>query len=366
MNGRMMNGWMIGIGLLAAMSGCVNVDTTDSTSTKVSEINAESYFAGALTAEYLRCEYRVDPLGIDARQPRLSWIVTSKERGQKQTAYRILVASSAEKIASGIGDLWDSGKVGSSATNQIAYAGKPLASHQACYWKVMAWDAQGKPSEWSKAARWTMGLLDKADWKAKWIGFDASRKRRESEMLDLKAAQWIWTDEGNPLQSAPLGPRWFRKSFEIPADRPIQSVICAVTADDGFTLFVNTRLIRTGNTHTTAACFEMTDSVVAGKNTLAIEASNAGQNPNPAGMILMLKVNFKEGDPLVLISDASWKFSIDSPGAELDGRVVRRCGVEAGQGDGGIRYRAVDPVQGRLGRDVPAAGAVSAEVVHRR
>ncbi|NLH17897.1 MAG: family 78 glycoside hydrolase catalytic domain, partial [Phycisphaerae bacterium] len=203
----------------------------------------------------------------------------------------------------------------SSATNQIAYAGNPLASHQVCYWKVMAWDAQGKPSGWSKAASWTMGMLKPEDWKAKWIGFDASRKRRDSEVLDLKAAQWIWTDEGNPLQSAPIGARWFRKSFDIPADRPIASVICGVTADDGFTLFVNTRLVRTGNTHTTAACFEMTDQITAGKNVLAIEASNAGNNPNPAGMILMLRVNFKEGEPLVLVSDNNWRYSLESPGA---------------------------------------------------
>ena len=319
MSGRIMNGWMIGIGLLV-VAGCGETQTAKKPAAEATKPAAVAQPAeqvktepGALTAEYLRCEYRVDPLGIDAKAPRLSWIVTSKQRGQKQTGYRILVASSAEKIAAGSGDLWDSGKVESGATNQIAYAGKALVSHQACTWKVMSWDAQGKPSEWSKAASWTMGLLDKADWKAKWIGFDASRNRHESEILDLKAAQWIWTDEGNPLQSAPLGPRWFRKSFEIPADRLIASAICAVTADDNFQLFVNSRLIRSGTTHTTAACFEMTDSLVAGKNILAMAATNAGQNPNPAGMILMLKVNFKQGDPLVLISDASWKFTLEAP-----------------------------------------------------
>ncbi len=315
MSGRKICIWTIGIGWLAAMSGCIKIDTTSSTSLQVSEIKEwKSDTPGALTAEYLRCEYRVDPLGIDSKAPRLSWIVTSQERAQKQTAYRILVASSAENLAADSGDLWDSGKVESGATNQIAYAGTPASSHQACYWKVMTWDAQGRPSAWSHTARWTMGLLRPEDWKAKWIGFDASRKQRaESETLDLKAAQWIWTDEGNPLQSAPTGSRWFRKSFEIPSDRAIQSAVCAATADDSFKLFVNGRRIRSGTTHTTAACFEMTDQLVAGKNFLAIEAANAGQNPNPAGMILMLRVNFTEGDPLVVISDESWRFTLDAP-----------------------------------------------------
>lgn len=64
-----------------------------------------------LVPEYLRCEYLVDPLGIGAVQPRLSWIVQSGERGQVQTAYHILVASEAKLLSEGKSDLWDSGKI---------------------------------------------------------------------------------------------------------------------------------------------------------------------------------------------------------------------------------------------------------------
>ena len=91
---------------------------------------------GGLAPEQLRCEYRTDPLGIDVVHPRLNWIVTSNERGQRQTAYRILVASSAKRIAKNIGDLWDSGIVESDQTIQVPYVGKPLQSHTPCFWKV--------------------------------------------------------------------------------------------------------------------------------------------------------------------------------------------------------------------------------------
>src|ERR1017187_9383510 len=84
----------------------------------------------------LRCEYRINPLGIDEAQPRLTWRVESAERAQKQTAYQILVASSAELLAKNSGDLWDSGKISTGDTVNIAYAGKTLASRQACFWKV--------------------------------------------------------------------------------------------------------------------------------------------------------------------------------------------------------------------------------------
>ena len=119
----------------------------------------------------LRCEYLGNPLGIDERKPRLSWALTSDERGQRQTAYRVLVASTPEILAAGRGDLWDSGKVDSDQTTHVEYAGGKLATRMLCYWKVRAWDAGGGPSPWSEPAFWSMGLLEASDWQAQWIAF---------------------------------------------------------------------------------------------------------------------------------------------------------------------------------------------------
>jgi alpha-L-rhamnosidase len=130
-----------------------------------------------LTPSYPRCENRVRPLGIDMPAPRLSWIVESLKRGQKQTAYRIVVASSEENLRKDQGDLWDSGRVDDDETTGITYAGKPLRSHQACYWKVQVWDQIGSLSAWSQPAFWSMGTLEAGDWaNAAWIGFDKSRQ----------------------------------------------------------------------------------------------------------------------------------------------------------------------------------------------
>ncbi len=122
-----------------------------------------------LTPVQLRCDYVENPLGVDSTPPRLFWQLASSERGQLQSAYQILVASTAEILARDKGDLWDSSRVKSDATIHIGYAGKSLKSSQQVFWKVRVWDKSKKVSAWSEPATWTMGILAEADWRAKWI-----------------------------------------------------------------------------------------------------------------------------------------------------------------------------------------------------
>ena len=152
----------------------------------------------------LRCEYLVNPEGMEVLSPRLSWEICGKpeggnlkaERGVRQTAYRVLVASSRELLKKNQGDLWDTGKVMSDQSNQLAYAGKPLSSRMPCFWKVMVWpalsgvegDVAGTPSAWSAPAYWSMGLLDAADWKAEWIGLDKAPENKPEQSAALEGA----------------------------------------------------------------------------------------------------------------------------------------------------------------------------------
>lgn len=146
--------------------------------------------ASGLIPSHLRCEYRVDPLGIDEPRPRLSWIVESSRRGQKQTAYRIVVGSDEKTLKAGKGDLWDSGKVPSDETVNIVYAGMPLTARERCVWKVQVWDQDGTLSDWSAAASWTMGLLQPEDWQARYISFrDTSPLPKDSKTLLLPPAR---------------------------------------------------------------------------------------------------------------------------------------------------------------------------------
>jgi len=123
----------------------------------------------SLTPVDLRCDYAVNPLGVDSAVPRLFWKLESRERGARQTAYQILAATTTRNLTAASSDLWDSGKVDSDETIQISYAGKKLESSQPVFWKIRVWDENGKVSAWSQPATWTMGVLQKSDWHAQWI-----------------------------------------------------------------------------------------------------------------------------------------------------------------------------------------------------
>ena len=138
------------------------------------------YAQSDLKAVYLRCEYKINPV-TDVTQPRLSWELTSAVNSQYQTGYQILVATSVALLEEGKADLWDSKKVASDATSQIEYAGKPLESRQICYWKVRSWDKKNVPGSWSEPARWEMGLLQKNDWKASFIGLNLNHLGKGKE-----------------------------------------------------------------------------------------------------------------------------------------------------------------------------------------
>ena len=127
----------------------------------------------------LRCEGSPRPLGLDIVRPRLSWRMEDNladgtpVREQRQTAYRVLVSSTKEKLAAEEGDLWDSGKVDSAQSLHVAYSGQTLTSGTGCFWKIRLWDKDGQPTDWSQSAFWKMGLLKPEDWQAQWIGVAA-------------------------------------------------------------------------------------------------------------------------------------------------------------------------------------------------
>ena len=121
-----------------------------------------------LRVKKLRCEYKSNPMGIDVAKPRFSWELESTEKNTLQTGYEVQVSLSEKELAKEK-VIWESGEVKSDASVGVEYGGAPLVSGRIYYWHVKVWDNHGHVTGWSEPAKWEMGLLTSADWKAKWI-----------------------------------------------------------------------------------------------------------------------------------------------------------------------------------------------------
>ncbi|MHA1650149.1 MAG: glycoside hydrolase family 78 protein [Candidatus Helarchaeota archaeon] len=268
---------------------------------------------------YLRSEYLVNPLGIDVLEPRLSWVLESEERNQKQSAYQILVASSENLLKNDRGDLWDSKKVDSDQTNHIIYAGTPLKSQMVCFWKVRVWDGDGNPSEWSDIAMWSMGLLSPTDWKAKWIG--PPKKR----FLFRRLRRFFRKKNIDP---SPL----LRKSFNL--KEKIKRAIVFVTALGEYELYLNGK--RVGD-HILAPewtdyhkriqyqTYDVTNLLQEGENVIGAVLADgwyigntgiiAGSRiwGNDRRFIFQMVIEYADGRREEIISDNTWKIYKDGP-----------------------------------------------------
>ena len=254
--------------------------------------------AGGLTPTNLRCEYLTNPLGIEETHPRFSWVETSPGRAAKQSAYRIVVASSEEKLFEGKADLWDSGKIASDQTAQIPYSGKPLHSREAAYWKVQIWDSRGHRSQSVGSAYWEMGLLKKSDWKAKWVGMPEAK----DSQLTLDGADWIWFPEADAKGEMPHGSCFLHKTLNLTSS--VSSAVFGIASDDHFKLTVNGKLAGKGDTWRNVQTVDVKPFLKKGLNDIVIEGLN---DSGKAGIAGVLKIQGFDGPAQVVKTDGTWE-----------------------------------------------------------
>jgi alpha-L-rhamnosidase len=264
--------------------------------------------ARSATVGELRCESREDPLGIDVVSPRLSWTISSQRRGEHQSAYRVLVASSPDALARDVGDLWDSGRVASPQSYGIEYAGKPLASRTRCLWKARVWDRDEKATAWSAPARWSMGLLNREDWQADWIGYDAAyqtseEKLKEDRLLSTRDLSWIHL----PATRGKSGVFEFslRKQINLPADRKLRRAVLVLYAHNLCLAWVNQTPVGRSAWWEKTARLDVTAQLHPGDNVVALTVENTDFYP-PA-VIGQLVLQYESGDDMKHPVNTTWR-----------------------------------------------------------
>ncbi len=223
----------------------------------------------------LRTEYLVNPEVVDIARPRFSWVLEHPERGQKQTAWQILVSTRPEVNT---GDVWDSGRVEGSQSTHVVYGGKPLESGRTYYWKVRWWDSKGAASAFSRPAHFSMGLLNPADWKGKWIG-GANQLRKEFN-----------------LPARPVRARAFVSGLGYYELRINGRKVGDHVLDPGWTTYEK-RVLYTA--------YDVTNLLQQGANAVGLILGQGWYGSRAA--LLQLNIEMEGGQRAEVVTDASWK-----------------------------------------------------------
>ena len=281
--------------------------------------------SASLKFEKLLVEYAENPINIDDAQPRFSWIVSSENRNQKQSAYQILVASSAEKLSKNEADVWNSGKVISAETIQVEYKNDNLKSCTRYFWKVKIWDGNGLEYV-SKTATFETAFLQQQDWKASWIGKDAANEiLPEQGFYKDKKEQFAGNDTINHDGNSLLLRR------EATIKKEIQEARVYVTGVGFYEFFVNGQ--RVGD-HVLAPAktpyhkyvlydtYDITSLLKKGANAFGIHLGNGWYNPykkwwddyrmqwfGHKKAIAQIRLTFKDGTSQVITTDSDWRWS---------------------------------------------------------
>jgi len=302
----------------------------------------------AISVADLRVEALENPVGIDARNPGFSWqINASGERNVKQLSYRILVASTREKLNDNTGDVWNSGVVNGDDSQWIRYAGQPLESSRYYYWKVHVTTNAGDAG-WSGNAFWCMGLLSENDWKARWIGMD-------------RASEW-----DSETQFSRLSARYLRKEFQV--DQPVKQAVVHLSGLGLYELFLNGN--RVGDQVLAPAptdyrqtvlynSYDVTSMLRESGNAIGVTLGNGRyytmrQAYKPYKITtfgypklrLTFIIDYMDGTREIVVSDESWKMTADGPirsnneydGEEYDARKELTGWTEPGYDDSSWRY----------------------------
>ena len=280
--------------------------------------------ASDLMISNLKCNYLINPLGIENEHPTLSWEINSEEGNKSQTAYHILVSSNLQDLSNENGDIWNSGKILSGNSINVSFDGNPLKSGENYFWKVKIWDEAGNESSWSEPSKWKMGILSKKDWNgAKWIAFE----NMDASLRLVPGIHGNGNNLGEKAVKRPVIPM-FLKSFD--ASKNVISATLSISGLGHYEVYLNGKKV--GNSFLAPGwtdydetvyynTYDVTPILEKGKNVIGAIVGNGFYNINRERyrklviafgypkMIAHLKIDFEDGTSQIITTDETWKTS---------------------------------------------------------
>ena len=286
----------------------------------------------------LRCEYLTDPIGIDIARPSLSWQNDSTARNWQQKAYQLLVATDAGLLKSGKADVWDSGQRASGESVAIPYNGPTLQPRRRYYWAVRVWDIKGHREQSSEAAWWEMGLLQKQDWKAKWV-----RWQDPEQAEDMSGIRWIWV-AGQDAQHVHMhSDAYFHLDLDLPA-LPYRAALDLIARGD-WKVTVNGKDAGQKPHWNEFDRRDLDGFLHAGQNSIDVTVKAPGPpdfgpgagkgDAFPAALAALLKVRRADGTLMRIPSGTQWQARLHPEDPWAPAAVVGALGDAAFGGDPG-------------------------------
>ncbi|QGY42770.1 Bacterial alpha-L-rhamnosidase [Maribellus comscasis] len=270
----------------------------------ISIFSLNNHVHADVSVTHLKCEYLVNPIGMDTKSPRFSWQISSEEAGVEQQAYKLIVGADSKKVAAGEGDSWDSGIIESS-TIPAVYQGEELQPFTTYHWQVKVQLQDGSWSDYSEIASFETGMMGQHNWKGAWI----------SDSYDFN------------IKPAP----YFRKEFSV--GKKIKSARAYIAVGGLYELYLNGK--RIGNhrldpmytrfdRRTLYVTYDVTQNLTNGENAVGVILGNGWYNHQSTAVwyfekapwrarpkfCMDLRITYEDGSEETVSTNSDWKTSL--------------------------------------------------------
>jgi len=219
------------------------------------------------------------------------------------SSYRLLVLPQVETMTPALlAKIRDLVKAGATVVGTPPVKSPSLSGYPACDGEVqsIAKDLWGRMDAPQTATNRSYGK-GVIHW-----GGELSSPASLTQQGSLAESEWIWYPEGNPVQSAPPGTRYFQRIISVDATKVLASATALVSADNSFTLWINGKKVSEGDNFTVTVRTSLTSFLRPGVNVIAVAVTNSGEAANPAGWIGAFDLSYKDGSHEIVRTDSKW------------------------------------------------------------
>ncbi len=284
------------------------------------KLPARDIHASSTAPFRLRCNWAVNPVGVQKFHPRLTWTPPQRNTLRHEVAYQIQVSSNPAEFRDSHSLVWDSGKVKENPDFLPQYNGPAFKPYHHYYWRVRVWGSHGWRSQWSRPASWMTGPLQAANWRGTWITYHPHitnafyQNPNNADLAEaaprLSGARWILAMGIAQAHTfnAPVGLYVLERRFTLPQHTAVSHATLTIAGDNFCRIGINGYVVmrKFGAPWEKPAVLAVGRYLRPGDNRIVVLLKNTGSTPNPAGLIARMRIHGADDYSKTIVTDAKW------------------------------------------------------------